>query len=225
MGFLQEILARVERAIQAQIWDNPERAVTTDKETDVFVQWLYFLEHGRLPWFSQGAPPLFEAHVPNILAQSEAAIVQLRSLLMQQPMALQRLIQQHSPTFLALITGLYTGMVQTDLVQVASALERLVNQETAQFFWHKVFKRVIFIREKWTAKDLIVHTLGDVLNTLVRHELIDDNNLKEILSPDFPFLEATEAFLIHQQPYNAWILRQQAAAKKRAVLRERCVKQ
>ena len=182
--FLQEILARIERTIQAQIRDNPERTVRTDKETDVFLKWLYFLENGRLPWFSRGTPPSFEADVPKVLAQSEAAIVQLRSLLMQQPTALQRLIQQHPPTFLALIAGLYTGRIQTDLVQVAAALEHFVNRESAQFFWNKVFKRVIFIREKWTVRDVIVHTLGDLLNTLVRQGFIEGNSLKEILPPN-----------------------------------------
>ena len=123
--FLDNILQQIERKIEAQILDN-QAIVIQEQETNVFKMWLYFLENGRLPWFSHGLPPNFETDIPPILARSEAAILELRHLLMQQPNALNRLIRQHKTAFLALITGIFTASVQSELVEIDKALMYLM---------------------------------------------------------------------------------------------------
>ena len=155
--FLDNILQQIERAIEAQILDN-QAVVIQEQETNVFKEWLYFLENGRLPWFSHGLPPNFETEIPPILARSEAAISELRHLLMQQPNALNRLIRQHKTAFLALITGIFTASVQSELVEIDKALREFKGQNEVEAYWILVFKRVIFQREKWTAMDLIIRT-------------------------------------------------------------------
>ena len=236
--FLDNILQQIERKIEAQILDN-QAIVIQEQETNVFKEWLYFLENGRLPWFSHGLPPNFETEIPAILARSEAAILELRHLLIQQPNALNRLIRQHKTAFLALITGIFTASVQSELVEIDKALRQFKGQNEVETYWHLVFKRVIFQREKWTATDLIVRTLGDFLDFLAkkRENITETANfspkkdittrnkvdfaktsadtersiLRDLLPDDFPFLAKTEAFLREKQPNNAWILREKAA--------------
>ena len=228
--FLDNILQQIEREIEAQILDN-QAIVIQEQETNVFKEWLYFLENGRLPWFSHGLPPNFETEIPPILARSETAIVALRYLLMQQPNALNRLIRQHKTAFLALITGIFTASVQSELVEMDTALRQFKGQNEVEKYWHLVFKRVIFQREKWSAMDLIVRTLGDLLDSLAKNaknvrekDTISSNKadffkntegsiLRDLLPNNFPFLAKTEAFLRENQPNNAWILREKAALK------------
>ena len=228
--FLENILQQIERNIEAQILDN-QAIVIQEQETNVFKEWLYFLENGRLPWFSHGLPPNFEKEIPPILARSETAIVELRYLLMQQPNALNRLIRQHKTAFLALITGIFTASVQSELVEMDTALRQFKGQNEVEKYWHLVFKRVIFQREKWSAMDLIVRTLGDLLDSLAKNaknvrekDTISSNKadffkntegsiLRDLLPNNFPFLAKTEAFLRENQPNNAWILREKAALK------------
>ena len=236
--FLDNILQQIERAIEMQILDN-QAIVIQEQETNVFKMWLYFLENGRLPWYSHGLPPNFETDIPPILARSEAAILELRYLLMQQPNALNRLIRQHKTAFLALITGIFTASVQSKLVEIDKALREFKGQNEVETYWHLVFKRVIFQREKWTATDLIVRTLGDFLDFLAKKrenitrtanfspkkDIMTRNNadfaktsadtegsiLRDLLPDNFPFLAKTETFLREKQPNNAWILREKAA--------------
>ena len=226
--FLDNILQQIERKIEAQILNN-QAIVIQEQETNVFKMWLYFLENGRLPWFSHGLPPNFETDIPPILARSEAAILELRHLLMQQPNALNRLIRQHKTAFLALITGIFTASVQSELVEIDKALRQFEGQNEVETYWHLVFKRVIFQREKWAATDLIVRTLGDFLGFLAKNakniekkDTISSENvdffkntegsiLRDLLPDNFPFLIETETFLREKQPNNAWILREKAA--------------
>jgi hypothetical protein len=247
-AFLEKIIAQIERAIETKLRDNPERVVVQHKETNVFTVWLYFLENGRLPWYVHGLPPDFKAEIPRVLAKNDAAIVELRSLLTREPTALNRLIRQHDAAFLALIAGLYTGSVQTDLVQVAEALQQFIGQNSVEIYWQSVFKRGILLREKWSARDLIVRTLGEILDSLAksagakmgthdafansgkgfanREQTFDNQGnsgenspntegslLRDLLPDGFPFLIETEAFLTREQPNNAWVLRQKAAAE------------
>ena len=170
-AFLETIIAQAEQQIEASVRDNPTAIVGTYEDTNVFVQWLYFLENGRLPWYAHGKPLNFEAEVPKVLARSEAAVVQLQGLVKRQPTALQRLIRQHDAAFLALVAGLYTGSVQTDLATVANALERFVGRNSVEQFWQLVFKQVIGLREKWSASDLIARTLGELLDAFARHKM------------------------------------------------------
>jgi hypothetical protein len=170
-AFLETIIAQAERQIEASVRDNPTAVVGRFDDTNVFVQWLYFLENGRLPWYAYGKPPNFEAEVPKVLARSEAAIVQLQGLVKQQPTALQRLIRQHDAAFLALIAGLYTGSVQTDLARVADALGQFMGRNSVEMFWQWVFKQVIFLREKWSATDLITRSLSALLEAFARRKM------------------------------------------------------
>jgi hypothetical protein len=214
--FLPFILAEIERKIVAQMQDNPEKVVIRNEEKEVFAQWFYFLETGRLPWYAHGISPNFEGEIPKVLARSEAAIVQLRSLLMQHPDALQRLIFQHKSAFLALIAGVYTGKVQTDLVKLVEALPQLSEQKFMTLFWQSVFKHVIFLRAQWASSDLIVRAFGELLTVLAQapNMLIPDENTEGgiflLIPNDFPFLKETEDFLMQTQSQNAWIIRKQA---------------
>ena len=170
-AFLENIIAQAEQQIEASVRDNPMEIIGTYEDTNVFVQWLYFLENGRLPWYSYGKSPNFEAEVPKVLARSEAAVVQLQGLVKRQPTALQRLIRQHNAAFLALIAGLYTGSVQTNLAIVADALGKFVGRNSVEVFWQAVFKQVILLREKWSVSDLIARTLGELLDAFARHKM------------------------------------------------------
>ena len=170
-AFLEKIIAQAEQQIEASVRDNPTAIVGTFEDTNVFVQWLYFLENGRLPWYAHGKPPNFEAEVPKVLARSEAAVVQLQGLMKRQPTALQRLIRQHDAAFLARVAGLYTGSVQADLALVADGLGRFLGQNSVEMFWQLVFKQSLLLREKWSAVDLITQSLGELLDAFATRKM------------------------------------------------------
>ena len=236
--FLDAILRQIESQINTQIIENQSITIY-EQATNVFKQWLYFLENGRLPWYAHGLPPNFVIDIPPILARSEAAIVELRQLMLQQPTTLNRLIRQHKTAFLALLTGIYTGSIHTELVEIATALRDFKGHNSVETFWTFVFKRVILQREKWTATDLVVQTLGELLDffaknaqnapknahfpskkdinaandvtTVKNSDNTEGSVLRDLLPDNFPFLAKTEAFLRENEPNNAWILREKIA--------------
>lgn len=120
LGFLQEdqidteatlhkLVSAVEEAIQRALRD-AGTAPAGDAFHSVFLQWLYFLECGVLPWYAENRLPAgWPAKVLEQLGLEAAAATRLRKLLLGASPALDRLVLQHSDDFLEAVATLLTG--------------------------------------------------------------------------------------------------------------------
>ncbi len=124
-----------------------------------FKIWLHWLVHGTLPTYAAVPKENWLDGVMETLGLEDKAIEQLKTVLQEHPLALERLVHQHTITALKSFVELYTGFSQTDLLVFFKEINTLLKQEyeaskqhairTLEIdLWKTVFQLVILKRAK-----------------------------------------------------------------------------
>lgn len=86
-------------------------------------QWLYYMEHGVLPWSISSIPDGWLDKVLQALATDINSIDKLRNLIKSQEAVLLRIIRQHDLGFITTLIKVITAKQQADLTPVIKELE------------------------------------------------------------------------------------------------------
>ena len=124
-----------------------------------FKVWIHWLTHGTLPTYAATPKENWLDEVMATLAIEDKAIEQLKALLHEYPMALNRLVLQHKAKELKSLVELYTGFSQTNLIAFFNEIRTLLKQEyptskqhtirTLEVdLWKTVFRQVILKRAR-----------------------------------------------------------------------------
>lgn len=169
---VQKIVRALEEALTKAIISNPKQVQKLPLKQRHFEQWIYFLETGVMPVRSAYTEEaVFQQAVLDTLGLNSLAIQQLQETLQQHPQAFQRLILQHQDSFLKTIVELFSGIRQTELLDMLPILTKawtaanltkkdLSSLDLPQFnsstlplyFWAFILKESIFKHKKQTPK-------------------------------------------------------------------------
>lgn len=122
------LVQQLEEAITVELQRPSPQSVLVKPMTNLFEQWLFFLEHGYLPIHASlpDSPSVWQIAIFETLALEEKAVIDLHLLLSRQPIALERLLLQYDNIFIQKIVELYTGYSQEKLRQTVETLAKLV---------------------------------------------------------------------------------------------------
>ena len=125
----ERILRRIDDALHEHTVLNPDAAERMPLHGRLFDHWLYYLEHGVLPWPAHGKPEdlLLESVLATVAAEARA-VERLRQTLGRHPGALDRLVQQHPDPFLQQLVEAWSGQKQQDLPGLRLELEQCWQQ-------------------------------------------------------------------------------------------------
>jgi len=117
-------------------------------------QWLFYMEHGHLPWNTTTTNEMWYEQTLQALASDFDTITLLRKLILANPVAIQRMVYQHDETFLLKLIRVLTSENQDGLLSIIDDLCILSSE--------------IFFKEKKTQseKRLVRHTVWQLLLTL-----------------------------------------------------------
>lgn len=95
------------------------------KSAGICQQWLFYIQHGYLPWNILQIDEAWKHQVLEALAIDVAAVASLRKLLPSHPDASGRIIQQHTEAFVVQLTEILTSVNQQSLPLLLNELELL----------------------------------------------------------------------------------------------------
>ncbi len=95
---------------------------STPNKIKVFQQWLYYMEHGYLPWNADPITDQFYTIVLDALTFNDLNINVLRNALLQNGNISQRIATQHPPSFVLSILKLLNKNSQESLIRVIEEL-------------------------------------------------------------------------------------------------------
>ncbi|MEW7289057.1 contractile injection system tape measure protein [Aquimarina sp. 2304DJ70-9] len=123
-----------------------------------FDLWLYWLEKGRLPPYTIQPEEDWMPLILETLGLDIDAVTILENKLRKHPIALKRLVLQHTAKDLKSVVELYTGFSQNKLLDLCKEVELLfedispkmsIHQRTLEIdIWEHIFKMVILDRKK-----------------------------------------------------------------------------
>ncbi|GAA4272694.1 contractile injection system tape measure protein [Aquimarina gracilis] len=156
-----------------------------------FEIWLYWLEKGTLPNYTSEPSHEWITLVLETLGLDLDAVIMLEHTLRKTPIALQRLVVQHTTKELKSIVELYTGFSQDKLVTLFSEIKtfleepiiktKRINARAIEIsMWRKIFTSVILDHKKLDSFSLA----GDVLVQLSVELLINKAEIGKILKSD-----------------------------------------
>ncbi|MEL7424594.1 MAG: contractile injection system tape measure protein [Bacteroidota bacterium] len=125
---LQEALAN--EILQARLFHQPEQ----QSQLGRFNTWLYFLEHGVLPWNStnQMDGQAWFIQAIESIAGNALSLEKFRRRIIQRPAIVNRLIKQHSTDQLALIMEAISGEKRTTWLGLHRLLRQFTDQQAVQ---------------------------------------------------------------------------------------------
>ncbi|MDO6818884.1 contractile injection system tape measure protein [Zobellia sp. 1_MG-2023] len=136
-----------------------------------FQLWLHWLEFGTLPSYANVPKENWLEKVFETLGLEDAAIQRLQAVLIQNSIALRRLILQHKAKELKSLVELYTGYSQSKLLNFFKELSKaykhgiIMNlkvgyRELEVALWQIIFQKVILRREKLTSETIAALLMG-----------------------------------------------------------------
>ncbi len=157
-----------------------------------FEAWLYWLHKGTFSSYSIVPEDNWIILVLETLGTDIQAVTQLEQILKKYPIALRRLIVQHSSKELRSIVELYTGYAQKEFIQILKEIKLNFNDKQLTIFnntqislraleikiWEKVYELVIFKRLKCKSSVIGV----EVIKFLLEENVILTNNLQRLVS-------------------------------------------
>ena len=135
-----------------------------------FELWLHWLQKGTFKSYTILPESNWLELVLETLAVDTNAVSTLKKVVAKYPMALQRLILQHTTKNLISIVELYTAISQTKLIQFFKELNGLFNEPALKLVfinyrafeikaWQLIFECVILQREKMNTISLGIHVI------------------------------------------------------------------
>jgi hypothetical protein len=95
--------------------------------TNRFDQWLFFLEKGHLPWNAVvDSEKDFHRDLLKRFSSDQDAFLQLQQLLLKNPRALSRLVNQHPETFLVRLLGFITMQSHKKIIAFRDEISNLL---------------------------------------------------------------------------------------------------
>lgn len=183
---------------------SPESLNRQSLSTRYFELWLHWLEKGVLPTYAVSPEDNWIERVLENLVMDYYAVTQLRERLKKHPLALQRLVLQHTPDDLISIAELYTGYSQKGLLEFFKEIRSVLRSSKAKSkikyrpleteIWTFIFKKVILEQKKLNSislgHELIKLPAMDVLRNELKKKSKANNS-------ESPFLQ--ELFQKHGQ--------------------------
>lgn len=169
---LKEQCTRAIREMNVQKLVNPEGQGNQNQEplrNYYFKVWLHWLIRGTLPTYATVPKENWLDGVMETLALEDKAIEQLKGVVQEHPLALDRLVLQHKAKELKSLVELYTGFSQTSLIDFFKEIHTLLKQEQPASkqhtirsvevgLWKTVIRQVILKRAK-----LDSNTIAEIL--------------------------------------------------------------
>lgn len=164
--FIKRLTATVEKELK-QLLKTPSTTISrVPIQKGYFQQWLFFLEKGYLEQQNSGAEEQRLSAVLETLSKHTWAVHQLGALFQQQPLVLERLVLQHSTSFLQKIVQIYTQhtqdklslllkeieVIRTKKIKVVGELEglQMEKRQLEQLFWKSVVKTALVAKKPMT---------------------------------------------------------------------------
>lgn len=124
-------LAEIGRRIEQQLTrlldtQAPGRVVICIPQVHVADQWLFYKEHGYLPWNASIGDKDWEEEVLETFATEHAAVTGLRKLLASSQRACERICLQHDETFLTSLAAILTACNHQELRQLITELSWII---------------------------------------------------------------------------------------------------
>lgn len=169
--FLQDLKRLLELELAKLNQASPLKKEYIPMVRNHFEQWLFFLEKGYLPWSASKPKGDWLRNVLDSLATTIQAVEQFRNLISRDKVAAERLVLQHSTTFLKTIVELNTGKKQDYLIQAVEEIRSLIvlkkwiklnvrllsltPRQFELFFWQRIIEEVISSRKRLEGKALL----------------------------------------------------------------------
>ena len=195
--FILRVTRQIEEALSRKILDPGSDIEVSPAPKGHFNQWLFFLEHGYLP-YEAAVPESLNAWQRGIfetLAVDHLAIRRLGILIESSPVAFIRLLSQHDASFLQQIAGIFTGRSQSELT---SSIDQ-VAQSLAQKILHLV--KAGITRDLASEQDVLRERIFDILPPGLRSTFGRDqiSRISTTMHRWFSRLEATSHAWTHEK--------------------------
>ncbi|WP_281990134.1 contractile injection system tape measure protein [Aquimarina aggregata] len=150
--------------------------------------WLYWLEKGILPSYTIAPQETWITKVLEHLGMALDGVTILEHKLKKYPIALHRLVLQHTPKDLKSIVELYTGFSQDKVLQMIKEIEivcqegnvltsKIIFRSLEIRIWKKIFEYVILKREKLDS----ISIGRQVLQHLFDSNIFRETKLQEVV--------------------------------------------
>jgi hypothetical protein len=137
----------------------------------ITAQWIYYMEHGFLPWNIQDTGPAWYAKVLESMAADHPCIELLRRLITGNPLALERIVLLHPENYLANLVEVLTAKKQSRLAEIITGLSKFIFTHASEE--KKPELEIQFIRNAWknilafAATEKTVHSELSILHWLI----------------------------------------------------------
>ncbi|HEV8084464.1 MAG TPA: contractile injection system tape measure protein, partial [Chitinophagaceae bacterium] len=125
-----------------------EKVIKKSRALSISEQWIFYMQHGYLPWNSLQINKDWYDKVLEAFAGDATAVVNLRNLISRNPNSAKRIIFQHSEIFLKALIETLTAENQDLLpefiaeitVMISFSKKNIQNKEVKQKLWEQVLQ-------------------------------------------------------------------------------------
>lgn len=167
----QELIARIREQIESLGipsggHNRSTAAVRHTPALSRYRQWLFYMQHGYLPWNALRTDPQWQTSVLGQLAVDYAAISELRREIVQNPRVLARIARQHSQPLLIQLVEILTACKQAELAGVFHEWQQLAavgydpvhTGTSAARIWEAILRQAVTAPAGTTATELVVQS-------------------------------------------------------------------
>jgi hypothetical protein len=136
-------------------------------------QWIYYMEHGFLPWNTTQVNSGWYDQVMAIFATDYESVTALRKVMLTNATALTRIIAQHSENFLIRLVEILTShnqsILKAGLIEMCSIAEAVNEAENGYKFQEskEIYRRIWLHILKLTASDIGKLTTDSLLENMI----------------------------------------------------------
>ena len=162
----EQMIAQLRNNIKEQLkFENGGSNLIIPLRQRHFNQWMHWLRHGYMQGTDLFAAADWQKSILDSLGLSSAQVLQLQLTLQRDAIALRRLVEQHSSSFLISLVELYTGHKQADLLifhQEIKSLFRLAPKKSnaaaiidlEKATWQVILHKTVIQRNKLKPAEL-----------------------------------------------------------------------
>ena len=117
---MEELLTKMMHTTSSE-----KKIIQQPKHLSIFQQWLFYMQHGYLPWNAVSINAQWYQLVLEALAVDFESVQMLRNVIKNDTRVLKRIIYQHNHVFLLTLSEVFTAAKQTELPVIISELALL----------------------------------------------------------------------------------------------------
>ncbi|MBK8194085.1 MAG: hypothetical protein IPK76_13065 [Lewinellaceae bacterium] len=144
----------------------PQQAEGRPTALHQFDLWLWWLQHGSLPWYSSAPEATWFEHVLETLGLEQKSVDKLGQLARQHPEVIRRIVLQHNQPFLKAMLELHTGQSQAAFLRGIQELTSALTTSDPGIsgndiraleihFWETALRETIQFQRKWDRASFI----------------------------------------------------------------------